>query len=438
MKNYSFFLFLILVSFHAMAESQSHSGKPSETATSSGHYSSSASHPLLYLSSDKNKKDKNIVNSRENEIKRLKECGFEVRDFEVSNTQDFKQQVSSGHFPKDTPVFISASHGDGKLDEQSNNRLHIDPEGNSIPAATLIDTVRGLASSAPIYLDVCHAGLCRDGKCQGIGTACGSEESSDPEESHKEGGSVDKFPVTEAMIDLWCDSIKDCSNFDQFDKNLDGILDGTEINQFLGDTFKKQNLGGLKPRVHQSEFKNWEEAQKAEANCKSSGTHFECKGDISKFDIKFSSLPPPQKSSTPVIELLAAGTFRKRKDIPTTVRPGMERKEFDELTSHFLAQKWPSSNLEQAREAVEKLTGISFESYTVSEDGKELTGQDQSRKNHRLRLDNFSNPQQKPMILCDCVTNEGIPEIATVGGRVSQQVFFDPEYKISCRGKRKK
>ncbi|NBX93068.1 MAG: hypothetical protein EBQ85_07555 [Proteobacteria bacterium] len=386
---------------------------------------------LVYLSSQKNKiEDPNIAQSRNLEVSRLEACGFDVRDMEIENLDSMNAQLSGGQFPADTPIFVSASHGAGKANSNTFQELRIDPKGHDVSAPHLIKNIRAIAPRSSIYLDVCHAGLCRDGNCDGVGTSCGSNQQSGFEDS-SDPLATSKFPVSQALIDLYCDSIQECSEFKKFDENGNKILEGREINQYMAEKF-----GSKEVKSSRQAFKTWPEAREGEKKCKATGNRFRCHEALGNIKVSLSK-QTKRGSWVPLQNLRQSFSEKKQGDIDTGMP--MEKDEdyshrdFSPALKMLLTGKWPGANTPGSAELIKEATGISFAgSYQVSDSGKELYGRDVDfEKDVRLRLDKVSEDPDHPLIECECLSNDVVPSTYTATGK--QQIYFDPSFQIRCR-----
>lgn len=433
----------LVFSLACFSESGSHSihrDSPKHQG-SSGSASQLEKPALLYFSSFKDKsEDPGIARSRQLEVSRLAECGFDVRDVEVQNIDTMKNQLKSGNFAPDTPVFVSASHGSPRSSSKGFSELRIDPMGYDVSAPGLIEAIRTIAPKSSVYLDVCHAGLCRDGKCERLGTACSSQEKSMFEE-YRDSESKSKFPVAQEMIDLYCDSINSCSEIKKGDKNKDGILDGKEINEYLADKFASSTGAKKKYAATEHQFNSWKDAQAEQKNCEAQEKTFTCTENIKALDLKHSiKSKKGWRRAAEELEPAFSRRLQPQPDIPTATRDEVDYPgRFSGPMQSFLDGRWPEPSDPEAVSAVRGVTHTQFQEsgsappYQISIEGKEIFGKDKYGDDFRYRLDEVSPKPGQPLISCKCVSHDAVPSAPNHSG--SQQAYFDPSFQLPCRAK---
>jgi len=373
-----------------------------------------------------------------------------VRDFSVKDLSQFKEQLNSGNYAKDTPVFLSASHGSVVTNKNGFKEMIIDAGGYDICADGLLGTLRSAVPQSSILLETCKAGQCRLQGWSGIGTSCSSQQQSLTKNTFPDrsidAGEIDgdSYPVADQMVALWCDSINQCAAWKDFDKNSDGKLSGDEINQFLIKKFKKdypstqtrKHTGGMKT------FKTLEEAQASADQCRKEGSQFHCTEITENFKLSFSVKKPDGswKSVLPATNIVPAGLkpWDISGAIPESLSP--EKLKFSEDLQTLLNGHWPKvkEEKESQKETVRLLKdyiGVDkINEMKVSDSGKELTFKDDNNEEQTLRLDKFSPQPEEPVFSCECFSNKEVPILNNI--KTLQEVFFDDKFEIPCKGKR--
>lgn len=382
----------------------------------------SASFPFLYFFSGKNR---DLADSRTAEIETLRNCGFDVRAYDLARVDFNKLDLRS--FSKDTPVFLGATHGSKQeADDQGSKSLIIDSSGISLRGNRFFDEVRMQLAESPIWVGTCHAGLARNSGCMGLGTSCSKcEGNKATTNKHSE------YFVDQSVISLYCDSISKCEQWDLFDKEpKDGILSGREINASMAKRFRDKGVGGSRRRTNGVKaYQDWASTKQDRKACESQKNTFLCEENLDAFTVKIEKKTEEGKwAKTDYIRLPRA---QRAEDIPTLRRGMTDMHQYTPEFETILAKKWPKTKNKKAEYLIEHLIDLDG-TFSVSEAGDILEVKNQTTVEF-YQIKNISPKKDAFPIECSCVFPDSVPYYQMPDNDDSQQVYFDPEFKIRCQ-----